>query len=80
MYKQKINLTESISYLESLVSQHKQTMDIYRELESMGFGFKEIKQLWNTILEITESNDISYSEAVSNFLMTLKKIMIVCLI
>ncbi len=73
MHKQRIDLIESISNLEALVSQHKQTMDIYHELESMGFGFKEIKQLWNTILEITESNDISYSEAVSKFLNDIEK-------
>jgi hypothetical protein len=34
----------------------------------MGFGFKEIKQLWNTVLEITEANKIQYKEAVSKFL------------
>jgi hypothetical protein len=73
MHKQRIDLMESISNLEALASQHKQTIDIYRELESMGFGFKEIKQLWNTILEITESNNISYSEAVSKFLNDIEK-------
>jgi cell division protein FtsB len=73
MHKQRIDLIESISNLEDLVSQHKQTMNMHRELESMGFGFKEIKQLWNTILEITESNDISYSEAVSKFLNDIEK-------
>jgi hypothetical protein len=34
----------------------------------MEFGFKQIKQLWNTILEITEANKIPYKEAVSKFL------------
>ena len=37
-------------------------------IEIMGFDFKEIKQLWNTILEITEANKIPYKEAVSKFL------------
>ena len=43
-------------------------MDIYRELEGMKFGLKEIKQLWNNILEIAEANGISHKEAVSKFL------------
>jgi hypothetical protein len=34
----------------------------------MEFGFKQIKQLWNTILEITQTNKIPYKEAVSKFL------------
>jgi hypothetical protein len=34
----------------------------------MGFGFKQMKQLWNIILEITEANKVSYKEAVSKFL------------
>jgi hypothetical protein len=34
----------------------------------MEFGFKQIKQLWNTILAITPANKIPYKEAVSKFL------------
>jgi hypothetical protein len=47
---------------------HKQSIDIQHQLEIMGFGFKQITQLWNTILEITEANKIPYKEAVSKFL------------
>ena len=43
-------------------------MDIYRELEGMKFGLKEIKQLWNNVLEIAKANGISHKEAVSKFL------------
>ena len=68
LQNQKIELTKSLAYLESQTSQHKQTMGIYRELEGMKFGLKEIKQLWNNILEIAEANGISHGEAVSKFL------------
>ena len=68
LQNQKIDLTKSLAYLQSQTSQHKQTMGIYRELEGMKFGLKEIKQLWNNILEITEANCISHKEAVSKFL------------
>ena len=53
--EQKVSLNNSVLSLESLVSSHKQTMDIYYELESMKFGLKELKQLWNVIHEISRS-------------------------
>ncbi len=34
----------------------------------MGFGLKELKQLWHTIREIAEANNIPPKEAVSKFL------------
>jgi hypothetical protein len=66
--KQKIDLTRSLEYLEFQTSQNRQTMGIYSELEGMKFGLKEIKQLWNNILEIAGANGISHGEAVSKFL------------
>ena len=68
LQSQKIDLTKSLEYLQSQTGQHRQTMGIYRELEGMKFGLKEIKQLWNNILEIAEANGISHGEAVSKFL------------
>ncbi len=62
------DLTNSVAYWEEKINQHKQAIDIHHQLEIMGFDFKEIKQLWNTILEITEANKIPYKEAVSKFL------------
>ena len=58
----------SILSLESGVSIHRQTMNIYSHLEGMGFGLKELKQLWHTIREIAEANNIPPKEAVSKFL------------
>ena len=34
----------------------------------MRFGLKELKQLWHTIREIAEANNIPSKEAVSKFL------------
>ena len=45
-------------------------MSVYWELQAMGFGLPEIKQIWNTILEIagTRKDSISSQEAVSLFI------------
>ncbi len=48
-------------------------MNIYQQLEAMKFGLKELKLLWNTILEITYANGISYEEAVSKFIKDVEK-------
>ena len=66
--EQKVSLNNSILSLESEVNLHRQTMNIYSYLEGMGFGLKELKQLWHTIREIVEANNIPPKEAVSKFL------------
>ena len=43
-------------------------MNTYSYLEGMGFGLKELKQLWHTIREIAEANKLPPKEAVSKFL------------
>ena len=54
--------------MKSRVNQHKVTLDIYSHLEGMGFGLKELRQLWDTVLEIAQANKISYKDAVSKYL------------
>jgi hypothetical protein len=71
--EQKVSLNNSILSLESEVSSHTQTMNIYYELEGMRFGLKELKQLWHTIQEIAEANKILHKEAVSKFLKDLEE-------
>jgi len=61
-------LTKQVSFLESQINQHKITLDKYSYLEAMGFGIKELNQLWNNLLEISEANEISHRDAVSKFL------------
>lgn len=38
-----------------------------RELESIGFGLKELKTIYNTIIEIAKDNDINLIEAIEKF-------------
>ena len=66
--EQKVSLNNSVLSLESKVSSHKQTMDIYYELEGMMFGLRELKQLWHIIHEIADANKIPSKEVVSKFL------------
>ncbi|TVP39122.1 hypothetical protein [Candidatus Nitrosocosmicus arcticus] len=55
-------------HFESLANINSQTMNIYEELERMGLGLKELKQLWLTIQEIGEANKIPNDLAVLRFL------------
>ncbi len=68
LQNQRINLNNSVLSLESQVGLHKQTMDIYYNLEGMNLRLKEIKQLWYALLEIAKANNISHQETVSKFL------------
>ena len=55
-------------FWESQANMHKQTMDKYAGLEAMNFGYKELNQLWLTVLEIANGNNIPSQEAVSKFI------------
>ena len=39
----------------------------------MGFGLKEIRQLWDANLEIAEANNISHNDAISKLLKVIKE-------
>ncbi len=69
LYGDRLKKAEN-SYLhfESLVNINRQTMNIYEELQCMGLGLKELKQLCLTILEIGEANKIPDDLAVLRFL------------
>lgn len=47
---------------------HRQTLNAFSELEATGLGLNEVKQLWLTILEIAEANNIPGDQAVPKFL------------
>lgn len=54
---------------ESLkLMQINQTLTVYRTLESIGFGLKELKYLYNTVREIAVANNIVEEVAVNKFL------------
>jgi hypothetical protein len=57
----------SALFWESQANRHKQTMDKCAGLEAMNFGYKELTQLWLTILEIAKGNNIPSEEAVAKF-------------
>jgi hypothetical protein len=59
--------------LQDQVNQHQQTMNIYYQLEDMKLGFKELKQLRYTILEISKANKISPDKSVTKFLEDIEK-------
>ena len=57
----------SALFWESQANMHKQTMDKFTGLEAMDFGYKELNQLWLTVLEIAKGNNIPSEEAVAKF-------------
>jgi predicted acetyltransferase len=62
------NLNNLVLSLQTQVDMHRQTLYALSELKPMGFGMKELKQLWLTISEIAEANSIQREQAVPKFL------------
>ena len=61
-------LGQTRSALEQLIQSHRQTLSIYNELESFGFGLKELKLLYHTVDEISIANNIPIGDGVKKFL------------
>ena len=66
--QQRNSLQNLVLSLDSQVSMHRQTMNVFRELEAIGFGLADLKQIWYTILEISNIKKITTKEAVSRFI------------
>ncbi len=65
----KKDLETQIALLNSEIAQSSQLLNVYKELEKIGFGLKELKRLYNTVIEIARANDIDDdNEAVGKFL------------
>ena len=61
-------LNQEKSELQNVVASCKQSLSIYNQLAAdMNFGLKELKLLWNIILEIAAANNIPREQAVSKF-------------
>jgi DNA repair exonuclease SbcCD ATPase subunit len=61
-------LSQEKSELQNVVASCKQSLSVYNQLAAdMNFGLKELKLLWNTILEIAAANNIPREQAVSKF-------------
>ncbi len=73
LYKQKIELDKSISFLQDQVNHYKQTMNTHYKLEDIQMGLKELKQLQYIILEISKANNILPDKATSKFLKDIEK-------
>jgi hypothetical protein len=50
-----------------LIQSHKQTLFIYNELDSIGFGLKELKLLLHTVEEISAANNIPMYSGAEKF-------------
>jgi hypothetical protein len=68
LWQQRNSLQNLVSFLGSQANMHRQTMNAFRELEAMGFGLTDLKQIWYTILEIANYKKITTKEAVSCFI------------
>ncbi len=62
------SMQSSFSYWRTQSQIHKQAMDIYNELQAMGFGLEELKRIWYVIVEISTHKNIPMVEAVSLFI------------
>ena len=60
-------LTNDCSSLQEMVNSYNQMLLKHNELESMGFGLKELKLLYHTINEIAVANNLSVKEASAKF-------------
>ncbi|MGB0027699.1 MAG: hypothetical protein WBP64_12750, partial [Nitrososphaeraceae archaeon] len=61
------DLKQGCSMLEQSVNSYNQTLSLYDELQAMGFGLKELKQLRNTFNEIACANNILKDQASQKF-------------
>ena len=64
----KTDLERKCGFLESQIEDHGLALSKYRDLEVMGFGLKELKLLWNKVIEIGDANKMKPDEAVRKFL------------
>jgi predicted nucleic acid-binding Zn-ribbon protein len=62
------NLQQQRSALEVYVGMHNQLLSRYRQLETMGFGLRELIFLHNTVVEVAAENDIPTAKAVKKLL------------
>ncbi len=60
-------LGQKCSSLKNMVNSHEQIISIFKELEAMGFGFEELKLLWNTINDSALANKLPMYDAQQKF-------------
>jgi hypothetical protein len=68
MLKGELNyLSQQCSFAQNTLNSHIPTISALKELETMGFGVKELKLLWHTINEIAAANNMPLYEAQQKF-------------
>ena len=67
MESKRNELNRECSSAQVTLSFQVQTINMYKSLEGMGFGLKELKILWYTIKEIAAANNISEDESLEKF-------------
>jgi hypothetical protein len=70
-----MDLEKKCSELQEWQNYYTQRLSLIENLEGIGFGFKELKSLWHTIVEISDANNISREDAVKGFSRRSKTIM-----
>jgi DNA-binding transcriptional MerR regulator len=70
---QKDKLQEEYDRLSDSVLIHKQKLSICEKLEGMGFGLKQLKLLYGTIMELATANNIAPDLAVGKFFQDIEK-------
>lgn len=54
----KNELQQKCSFLEELIDTHNETISAYDQLQSIGFGLRELKLLWKVISEVSSVHNI----------------------
>jgi hypothetical protein len=67
MQERVAKLGQDDSFLRHEIDLHSENLSLYNELANIGFGSNELRKLLDTILSITNSNDINYWLAVNKF-------------
>jgi len=71
--KTRDELLRKIESLEERENYSRQSLDILLELRHAGFGFKELRQLKNTVIEISIANNISWFDAGRKFVKDIER-------
>ena len=66
-------LVIEVASLEERKNYNKQTIDTFNELQKIGIGLKELKELSNVILESAFANNFGVKDSVKKFFIDLEK-------
>jgi hypothetical protein len=73
LQKSNEDLQKEYDRLSELVSSHQQKLSLCEQLQRIGIGLKELKQLYGTIMEVSAANNIAPNAAVQKFFEDIEK-------